>query len=283
MAAAKKANKRLVVKFTAAWCSVCKVLKKAVLDTADGRRLTKDMLAVQVDFDAPQNRKYVEKYVVLGLPTTVVLKADGREAGRIMGFEGKASWVKALSELQKGEVSLASLEKQHAKFPDDPSSMRLLGQALLQRGAPARGQALLERVTWLAPDSDAAAQALFVLGRYFHRVKEDPETARHIWRELASRFPQSDWAPGAWWWYARAQAEIGRPLTGAYSLKMWAQHAKTTETKLQATRLWGKFVVKHKLKPLAPKVLRAFKAVAQMAGSKEKKKMDALVPKLKGL
>ena len=73
-----------------------------------------------------------------------------------------------------------------------------LGQVLLERGHTVRGMALLEQVTWLAPRSEAAANALFVLGRYYHRVKQEPETARHVWRELASRFPTTGWAGGAW-------------------------------------------------------------------------------------
>ncbi len=280
---AKETDKRLLVNFTAQWCSVCKVLKKKLLSTSEGARLTRQMLAVQVDFDDVKNRSYVEKYVILGLPTTVVLKPDGTEAGRIMGFDGKEDFTKRLEELQTGEISLVSLQRQHTKHPHDPSALRQLGQALLERGAPARGQALLERVTWLAPRSDAAAHALFVLGRYTHRVKRDPETARHVWRELASRFSETSWAGGAWWWYARAQAEIGRPLTGAYALQMWSKHAKKPTTGAKALRLWGLFVSKHALKTLAPRVLAAFARFDRNIAPKEKAKMDALIPKLKGL
>ena len=214
-----KQGKRVLVKFTASWCSVCKILDQEFLRTDAAGRITQDMVAVQVDFDAPENRPLVEHYVILGLPTTIVLKPDGQEAGRIMGFDGAAAFGRSLEDLKQGEVALSSLQAAVNKHPSDPSALRLLGQALLERGDKPRGEALLERVTWLSPRSDAAAQALFVLGRYHHRVRKDPRQARHVWRELASRFPTSIYAPGAWWWYARAQSEIGRPDTGAYALQ----------------------------------------------------------------
>lgn len=260
---AKAANKPLLIKFTAAWCTYCHALEQEVLNTPKGAALTAGMVAVKVDFDAPENRRFVEKYVVLGLPTSIVVKASGEEAGRIMGYESKKAYTVALKGLRSGGVSLARLEAQRNAHPKDPSVLRQLGQALLERGSPARGQAILGQVTWLAPTSDAAAHALFVLGRYFHRVKQEPETARHIWRELASRFPRSSWAPGALWWYARAQAEVGQPLTGAYSLEHTARQTKKLPAQMRAAASWGAFVVKHKLKSRGPVVLAFLKALAK--------------------
>ena len=282
-ASAKKQNKRLLVKFTADWCSVCKVLNKKFLLTQAGIQMTQDMVAVEVDFDAPENRHLVEKYVILGLPTTIVLKPDGREAGRIMGFDGAAAFAKSLEQLKRGEEALSHLEAELRKHSADPTAMRLLGQALLERGDRARGEALLERVTWLAPSSEAAANALFVLGRYHHRVRRDPKQARHIWRELATRFPASSWAPGAWWWYARAQAELGRPATGSYALAQLSSRQEDPKTAARALRMWAGFVLKYRLKASAPAVLAALhKAIPKAAGDL-RKKLKASAEKVRAL
>ena len=59
-------------------------LKAKVLAKTGAAALTEGLVAVRVDFDAPENRALVERYVVLSLPTVVVLtpEASTTNAGR---------------------------------------------------------------------------------------------------------------------------------------------------------------------------------------------------------
>src|SRR5689334_17294042 len=92
-ALAHAGEKRVLVMFHASWCEYCKQLEAEVLDQREGGELTRDMVAVQVDFDAPENRPLVERYVVLGMPTVLVLNAQGVQVGRVMGYEHREEWV----------------------------------------------------------------------------------------------------------------------------------------------------------------------------------------------
>ncbi len=282
---AAKNNKRILVKFTADWCSSCKKLDKEVMSTAEGKKRTADMIAVKVDFDAPANRRLVERYVVLGLPTVVVLDGKGTQVARIMGFDGKADWLAKLKAAKTAGDPLPALRKARLDRPEDGDATLALGRALLVRGRAKEGERMLEGLLWQGKESDArsqarAAEALFTLGRYYHRVQRKPATARFIWRALAQGHPNSPWAGGAWWWYARAEAEIGRHAIGLKALRGRAQREPAN---LSAARQWGKYVVKHKLIASQPQAFKALTAARASAPESEHARLDKVIAGLAAL
>lgn len=217
---AARANQRVLVKFDATWCTVCRQLEREVLDTADGAELTEDLIAIRVDFDDPDNRPLVERFVVMGLPTVLVLTPDGVQVGRIQGYESREAWLEQARAARTAEDPLPDLRAAYERAPDDAARMRELGEALLVRGDPDGGVELLERAA--LTDGDDAAEALFLLGRYHHRVRRDPATARPLWRELALRFPDGAYTAGAYYWYARAEVELGHEAQALYALNRYA-------------------------------------------------------------
>jgi len=286
LARAKAEKKRLIVKFEADWCGPCRRLGK-LLEEPVGAQLTKGMLGVRVDFDDEKNRKHIQKYVVLGLPTVVVLDGNGTQVARIMGYDDREAW---LAEARAGITASDPLPKLRAaakQRPMDPVACLRLGKALLVRGEAKEGVALIERTGWLAAASkgdlrsrEAAAEALFVLGRYHHRVRRDPRTAQHVWRQLALGHAASGFAGGAWWWYARSQKELGRPDVGVAALRSRAQMEPGN---LGALRQWASFVSKHALKSHAREVLEALKAARGGKTGKELDKIHVAATKLRAL
>lgn len=251
IAQAGKTKQRVFVKFEASWCGPCRRLG-ALLHEPEGSALLKGMIAVRVDFDDPKNRAFVERYVVLGLPTVVVLDSSGEQTGRVMGYEKREEWLAQARAALASSDPLPTLRAAKLKEPGSAAASLALGKALLVRGKLKEGLAELERTGWLASrsrkDAEIAAEALFVLGRFHHRVKQDPAVAQHVWRELAMRFASSSWAGGAWWWYARAQQELGRPDVGVASL---VARIAAEPGNASAVDELGSFVMKYRLKPFA--------------------------------
>lgn len=254
----------LLVKIDATWCPGCRKLDEELLSKGPGVEIGKTRRAVKVDFDDQANRPIIEKYAILGLPTVLLLRPDGSEIGRIMGYESAANWLEKLGKLDAAADALPGLEARFAKDADDPGLVLKLGKLLLNRGLRQRAIAMLERMSWLPKASDAQqAESLFLLGRYFHRVRRQPNVARHVWRELATRFPKSAWAGGAWWWYARAQAELGRHDLGVRALQSRFERSGEVSHALS----WAAFVTKHSLKKHTAAVKASLQAIE--AGPKQ--------------
>ncbi|MDH5491053.1 MAG: thioredoxin family protein [Myxococcales bacterium] len=221
LAEAEAGGGRILIEFEASWCPACRLLDAELLSTEAGAALGAGNVALRFDFDDPAMRPLIERFAVLSLPTLLVLTADGVQIGRLEGYSGREAFLEQARALLAATDPIPGLRLRHEARPEDPAAALALGEALLVRGsedpaAKAEGEALLERVIFLqGPGANATApRALFVLGRYHQRVRREPAEARHYWRELATRFPESEYALGAYAWYARAEAETGRPQVG---------------------------------------------------------------------
>jgi hypothetical protein len=250
LATARRDGTKVFVEFFATWCPECKRLDEEVLSTTEGAALTQGkVVPIRFDFDADATRPLVERFVVLGLPTVIVLSPDGVQLGRVSGYEGREAFLTEAKQALESDDPVPALRALAKSQPESAAAALRLGEALLVRGEADEGEATLERAMWLAGRSggdggELAAEALFLLGRYYHRVKQDPRTARHLWRELATRFPRSEWAEGALWWYAKAEAELGRPAVGLEALRA---RAAAEPDALDPLLEWGQFVVKNEL------------------------------------
>ena len=206
--------------FTAAWCPSCQKLQAELLATPAGAVAARGLRAIKVDVDAPGGQALVGRFVILGYPSALLLASTGEEIGRVVGFEGPAAWSARLEALKANSAPIRSLRDAVRRNPADAQATLALGRALLERDKRDEGEALLQLVAIRWPGhADAAAEALWCLGRYYHRVRSEPVTAQHIWRELAERYGHTTWAGGAWWWYAKAQVALGRVETGAAALE----------------------------------------------------------------
>lgn len=256
LARARAEGKRVFVDFDASWCPSCRQLEREVLATEEGGKLLAGLIAVHVDFDDERNRGAIERYVILGLPTALVLDGGGNQLVRVTGYEGKAAWSAPMRAALTARDPIPALRAALQARPDDANARLSLGKALLERNRPDEALPLLEPLLWTsvggdrtaqpAADSAAAersAEVLWTLGRYHHRVRRDPATAQHLWRELATRFGATSWAGGAWSWFAKAQVELGRPAAGAAALAAAARRDPSASN----VRQWLQFARKHGL------------------------------------
>ena len=236
IARARRQGTRVFVEVGAAWCPPCRVLHREVLDRPEGAALLRGMVAVELDFDQPANRPVVERYAIISLPTSLVLAPTENgvvEIARVEGYEQKEPWVSAIRAARTAEDPLPGLERAARDRPNDARAAFVLGKSLLARGRSDVGESFLERAVWIgggsndALERETAAEALFVLGRYHQRVRRDMRTARHVWRELAGRFPGSPHAATALYWYADAQAAIGQPATAVLAMRLRAEASPT--------------------------------------------------------
>ncbi len=271
LARARQRGARLALKTSATWCSLCDVLCHEVLDRPEGRALLSGAERLDLDFDAPASRALVERLAILELPTLVVLDGEGCELGRVVGYEDAASWTRAAREALSASDPMPALEAAHAREPSDPLAALALGEALLSR-EPERGLALLERVTLRADEH--AARALWLVGRYTQRVRGDASAARWIWQSLGERFPDSRHARDAWWWYATAQAKLGRPELGSAALE---ERVRRAPRDVAAILEWNRFAARSGHEPARAAIRAAAMAALETARGEQRDQLEEAV------
>jgi thiol:disulfide interchange protein len=96
---ARSEGKPVVVNFYADWCVWCKRLDSTTLRDAQVASLLRDrVVPVSLDVDG-DGRDLSVRYSVEGLPTILVLDADGREIGRIPGYMPPTGFLERIEEL----------------------------------------------------------------------------------------------------------------------------------------------------------------------------------------
>jgi thiol-disulfide isomerase/thioredoxin len=83
--AAQAARKPVFLYWGARWCPPCQQLKSSVFSRSDFMQKSKQFVAVYLDGDDPGAQKWGEKFHVVGYPTVVILRPDGKELTRISG------------------------------------------------------------------------------------------------------------------------------------------------------------------------------------------------------
>ena len=102
--ALKGEKKSILVFFTApAWCGPCRSLEKGPIADEKFAEAVKKNIAVKYDFSnrgrVPETSKAaLKKYNVSGFPTLLVLDADGKEKGRIVGNRPAGSFFSMLND-----------------------------------------------------------------------------------------------------------------------------------------------------------------------------------------
>lgn len=202
----------VVVAVEADWCPACHELERGFWNTRRGQRASERHVAVRVDYDDATARRLVARYNVLHLPTTLVLDGEGRERGRVVGFEDARTFARRLEEAAgSGRRELEALERRHAERPDDLQVMLELGEAYLEAGLQKRGVQILEEVRDRDPDNEAGAymDATHHLGRYYVRCGVDYYAGEQVFREAVERFPEAEQSWGLRYWIAQALWDAG--------------------------------------------------------------------------
>lgn len=94
---ATKSKRRIMVHFTADWCTWCRKIESEVYSTAEFKEMGKYFVFCQIDTD--EQKGLASEFGVSGIPDIRFLEADGRtEVHKVVGYKPKAEF---LAEMRK--------------------------------------------------------------------------------------------------------------------------------------------------------------------------------------
>ena len=146
-AAAKKANKDLLVDFTGSdWCGWCIKLHKEVFDHEEFENGVKDhFVLVALDFprseeakakvpNPERNKELQEQYAIRGFPTILLMSPDGQVFGKT-GYQpgGPVPYVESLDKMRtEGKANIAEIKKTVAAYDaaEGAAKAKVLAEAI---------------------------------------------------------------------------------------------------------------------------------------------------------
>lgn len=220
--ALNQAGGRLVmVKLSAEWCTPCHQLQKDVFGPQGaGLSLLDQVVALSIDFDSPEGQQITQTYAVLGIPAVLFLKPDGKEKGRILGYEKPETFVKEATRILVEEWDQVAFLRD--KLTGDPTNgkwmvdlaVELLGRCRAKGDVfETEAMALLKAARATDPNNEKriAAAAVRTEGRYDVRVRKEFAKGEATLLEGLRAWPDSPDADGLRFWAATAIWRGGDP------------------------------------------------------------------------
>ena len=144
-AATESAKRFVLVDFYTVWCGPCKRLDETTWKDQEVRDwLSKEAVCLKVD--AEKDESLAEKYRINVYPTVLLIRPDGSEIDRLVGYRDAKTFLADAREALAGNDSLARARKKlEGAQATDPSARMSYGDALAQKG---RAEDALSEYLW---------------------------------------------------------------------------------------------------------------------------------------
>jgi thioredoxin-like negative regulator of GroEL len=143
---AKRSSKPVIVDFWADWCGWCERLNETTYADPTVVRKAQDFVAVKVNAEGSHKETDVaRRYQVSSLPTILFLSPDGRQLGRIDGYQGPGHFPHTLDAVLAVAKRVMSWEEALARNPDDPRALAALGAHLYEQMVLDEARLLLKK------------------------------------------------------------------------------------------------------------------------------------------
>lgn len=236
-AAAKQANKPMLLEFWAKWCAPCAVMDNEVFSDPRVMTAMNGVLPVRVDMD--RQEVTARKYEVEATPTFVFTDSHGNELFRHTGLLMADRLLPLLEALPRDVTRINQLGEAIARDKNDFSSLVALGQELRSAGLyrasnQYHGRALRTRSA--GQNADARARILLDMGRNHAELQEAREAARAFERFLRE-FGGHSAEPEALLALAEALLAQNKPAEARQRLQALMSRHQGTPAAAEAARL----------------------------------------------
>jgi thiol-disulfide isomerase/thioredoxin len=144
-AAAEGGKRMVVVDFYTTWCGPCKMLDQTTWKDQGVRDwLAKEAICLKID--AEKETALADKYWITAYPTILLLRPDGSEVDRLVGYRNAKTFLAEARDALAGNDSLSRARKKlEGAGKDNPMLRMSYGDALAQNG---RNEEALAEYLW---------------------------------------------------------------------------------------------------------------------------------------
>lgn len=196
LADAGKANRPILMDFYTDWCEWCKALDDTTYVDPAFIEYSKKFTCARVN--AEVDTVNAKKYHVSGYPTVILMKADGTEIDRVVGYMRAPEFIAQVEDYLAGRNTLASLIAEEPAKGSDPFFLVKLADKYQEHGQWPEAKARYEKVVAMDPKnvSGRIDDLLMTLARG-SRAKKDYAAGREYAQTVLSKYPDSDNASAA--------------------------------------------------------------------------------------
>jgi tetratricopeptide (TPR) repeat protein len=222
LADAKKTGRPILLDMYTDWCEWCHALDDTTYVDSTfidySRKFT--MARVNAEVDTAN----ASKYHVKSYPTVLVLRPDGTEIDRVVGYSRAPGFMAELEGYLAGKNTIAALEADAAAHGTDPAVVARLADKYFGHGLYEQSRVQYLKLAEVDPKNESGQvdDGLYSVARMYRKDK-DYENARKYAKIIIDRYPTSDmYRPallefaGAW----RRQGEL------ATARKLYVDYAK---------------------------------------------------------
>ncbi len=146
-----------------------------------------------VKLNAEKDTATAARYSVSSYPTVMVLKQDGTEIERVVGYSRAPEFISEVENYMAGRNTLAAYAAMEPDSGSDPGYVARLADRFLYHGRESDARERYERVIQMDPAnrSGMVDDALYHLARMSRREKDYASDRRYA-RRIIERYPTSD-------------------------------------------------------------------------------------------
>ena len=196
LADASEHSRPILLDFYTDWCVWCKALDESTYTDSAFVQFSKRFTCAKVN--AEVDTVSAERYRVRSYPTVLLLRADGTEIDRVVGYYRAPEFMALVEDYLAGRNTLASLIAGEASQGSDPVFVSKLADRYFEHGLYDDARTRYEKMTSLDPKNQSGLvdDALLNLAR-MSRKDKDYAAYRKYAQTILDRYPQSDGAKTA--------------------------------------------------------------------------------------